>query len=108
MEEVNSEFTIVVESDLDKYELIDFLSQGIPDIIKVNFLYLRYENTMITIEITYDCNPKLINEHDGWLDYKYELTLFSMDNTSYEYQYELANKIMNVLREARYLAESIW
>ncbi|HFQ8642439.1 TPA: hypothetical protein ACQQB4_004587, partial [Salmonella enterica subsp. enterica serovar Blockley] len=23
MEEVNSEFTIVVESDLDKYELID-------------------------------------------------------------------------------------
>ncbi|HFG7785786.1 TPA: hypothetical protein ACISYD_001550, partial [Salmonella enterica subsp. enterica serovar Saintpaul] len=25
MEEVNSEFTIVVESDLDKYELIDFL-----------------------------------------------------------------------------------
>ncbi|ENV9901088.1 TPA: hypothetical protein ACIO7Y_002624, partial [Salmonella enterica subsp. enterica serovar Newport] len=27
MEEVNSEFTIVVESDLDKYELIDFLSQ---------------------------------------------------------------------------------
>ncbi|ENT6624628.1 TPA: hypothetical protein ACIVT3_003630, partial [Salmonella enterica subsp. enterica serovar Typhimurium] len=26
MEEVNSEFTIVVESDLDKYELIDFLS----------------------------------------------------------------------------------
>lgn len=28
MEEVNSEFTIVVESDLDKYELIDFLSQG--------------------------------------------------------------------------------
>ncbi|HFG5584413.1 TPA: hypothetical protein ACIV8O_003134, partial [Salmonella enterica subsp. enterica serovar Java] len=35
MEEVNSEFTIVVESDLDKYELIDFLSQGTPDIIKV-------------------------------------------------------------------------
>ncbi|HGJ4430142.1 TPA: hypothetical protein ACJGOU_004882, partial [Salmonella enterica subsp. enterica serovar Weltevreden] len=29
MEEVNSEFTIVVESDLDKYELIDFLSQEI-------------------------------------------------------------------------------
>lgn len=29
MEEVNAEFTIVVESDLDKYELIDFLSQGI-------------------------------------------------------------------------------
>ncbi|HGA5668203.1 TPA: hypothetical protein ACIS0X_002779, partial [Salmonella enterica subsp. enterica serovar Kentucky] len=26
MEEVNAEFTIVVESDLDKYELIDFLS----------------------------------------------------------------------------------
>ncbi|HFG6665463.1 TPA: hypothetical protein ACGH53_004771, partial [Salmonella enterica subsp. enterica serovar Newport] len=24
MEEVNSEFTIVVESDLDKYELINF------------------------------------------------------------------------------------
>ncbi|HFW4338831.1 TPA: hypothetical protein ACIBPZ_004503, partial [Salmonella enterica subsp. enterica serovar Mississippi] len=24
MEEVNSEFTIIVESDLDKYELIDF------------------------------------------------------------------------------------
>ncbi|HGB5473705.1 TPA: hypothetical protein ACWQFX_004700, partial [Salmonella enterica] len=24
MEEVNAEFTIVVESDLDKYELIDF------------------------------------------------------------------------------------
>ncbi|EPX7636040.1 TPA: hypothetical protein ACJWHW_003343, partial [Salmonella enterica subsp. enterica serovar Agona] len=41
MEEVNAEFTIVVESDLDKYELIDFLSQGIPDIIKVNSLYLR-------------------------------------------------------------------
>ncbi|EBG4145613.1 hypothetical protein FIY36_19865, partial [Salmonella enterica] len=61
MEEVNSEFTIVVESDLDKYELIDFLSQGIPDIIKVNSLYLRYENTMITIERNYDWNPKLIN-----------------------------------------------
>ncbi|EAS0066582.1 hypothetical protein H1D76_004353, partial [Salmonella enterica] len=62
MEEVNAEFTIVVESDLDKYELIDFLSQGIPDIIKVNSLYLRYENTMITIERNYDWNPKLINE----------------------------------------------
>ncbi|EBE3857773.1 hypothetical protein F9242_22915, partial [Salmonella enterica] len=61
MEEVNAEFTIVVESDLDKYELIDFLSQGIPDIIKVNSLYLRYENTMITIERNYDWNPKLIN-----------------------------------------------
>ncbi|EBL3448288.1 hypothetical protein FRN05_13525, partial [Salmonella enterica subsp. enterica] len=60
MEEVNAEFTIVVESDLDKYELIDFLSQGIPDIIKVNSLYLRYENTMITIERNYDWNPKLI------------------------------------------------
>ncbi|HFW0227064.1 TPA: hypothetical protein ACITEW_002454, partial [Salmonella enterica subsp. enterica serovar Virchow] len=24
------------------------------------------------------------------------------------YQYELANKIMNALREAGYLAESIW
>ncbi|EIS5362935.1 hypothetical protein LZ367_003250, partial [Salmonella enterica] len=59
MEEVNAEFTIVVESDLDKYELIDFLSQGIPDIIKVNSLYLRYENTMITIERNYDWNPKL-------------------------------------------------
>ncbi|EJE3585136.1 hypothetical protein M3833_002450, partial [Salmonella enterica subsp. enterica serovar Kentucky] len=58
MEEVNAEFTIVVESDLDKYELIDFLSQGIPDIIKVNSLYLRYENTMITIERNYDWNPK--------------------------------------------------
>lgn len=56
MEEVNAEFTIVVESDLDKYELIDFLSQGIPDIIKVNSLYLRYENTMITIERNYDWN----------------------------------------------------
>ncbi|EAU3291074.1 hypothetical protein NDH07_004593, partial [Salmonella enterica subsp. enterica serovar Uganda] len=65
MEEVNSEFTIVVESDLDKYELIDFLSQGIPDIIKVNSLYLRYENTMITIERNYDWNPKLINVNDG-------------------------------------------
>ncbi|ECW3769427.1 hypothetical protein F3Z78_22120, partial [Salmonella enterica] len=64
MEEVNSEFTIVVESDLDKYELIDFLSQGIPDIIKVNSLYLRYENTMITIERNYDWNPKLINVND--------------------------------------------
>ncbi|EAX0969863.1 hypothetical protein CJM23_17295, partial [Salmonella enterica subsp. enterica serovar Kentucky] len=61
MEEVNAEFTIVVESDLDKYELIDFLSQGIPDIIKVNSLYLRYENTMITIERNYDWNPKLVN-----------------------------------------------
>ncbi|ECL4786223.1 hypothetical protein QJD17_001805, partial [Salmonella enterica] len=71
MEEVNAEFTIVVESDLDKYELIDFLSQGIPDIIKVNSLYLRYENTMITIERNYDWNPKLINENDGWLYYKY-------------------------------------
>ncbi|EHA2709256.1 hypothetical protein JKJ63_003768, partial [Salmonella enterica] len=70
MEEVNAEFTIVVESDLDKYELIDFLSQGIPDIIKVNSLYLRYENTMITIERNYDWNPKLINENDGWLYYK--------------------------------------
>ncbi|EAM3781375.1 hypothetical protein D7I66_23595 [Salmonella enterica] len=108
MEEVNSEFTIVVESDLDKYELIDFLPQGIPDIIKVNLLYLRYENTMITIERNYDCNPKLINENDGWLYYNYELTVFSMENTSYEYQYELANKIMNALREAGYLAESIW
>ncbi|EAU5390317.1 hypothetical protein DPM37_19945 [Salmonella enterica] len=108
MEEVNSEFTIVVESDLDKYELIDFLSQGIPDIIKVNLLYLRYENTMITIERNYDCNTKLINENDGWLYYNYELTVFSMENTSYEYQYELANKIMNALREAGYLAESIW
>ncbi|EJK3067377.1 hypothetical protein NK818_002092, partial [Salmonella enterica] len=76
MEEVNSEFTIVVESDLDKYELIDFLSQGIPDIIKVNSLYLRYENTMITIERNYDWNPKLINVNDGWLYYKYELTVF--------------------------------
>ncbi len=28
MEEVNSEFTIVVESDLDKYELIDFYPKG--------------------------------------------------------------------------------
>ncbi|HFJ2195823.1 TPA: hypothetical protein ACGTPP_004248, partial [Salmonella enterica] len=64
MEEVNSEFTIIVESDLDKYELIDFLSQGIPDIIKVNSLYLRYENTMITIERNYDWNPKLINVND--------------------------------------------
>lgn len=82
MEEVNSEFTIVVESDLDKYELIDFLSQGIPDIIKVNSLYLRYENTMITIERNYDWNPKLINVNDGWLYYKYELTVFSMENTS--------------------------
>ncbi|MDI5424865.1 hypothetical protein MJM99_32900, partial [Salmonella enterica subsp. enterica serovar Kentucky] len=44
------------------FMLIDFLSQGIPDIIKVNSLYLRYENTMITIERNYDCNPKLINE----------------------------------------------
>ncbi|ECQ0050828.1 hypothetical protein FZU11_15340, partial [Salmonella enterica subsp. enterica serovar Kentucky] len=67
MEEVNAEFTIVVESDLDKYELIDFLSQGIPDIIKVNSLYLRYENTMITIERNYDWNPKLVNANDGWL-----------------------------------------
>ncbi|EDU0799252.1 hypothetical protein IO865_004471, partial [Salmonella enterica subsp. enterica serovar Kentucky] len=64
MEEVNAEFTIVVESDLDKYELIDFLSQGIPDIIKVNSLYLRYENTMITIERNYDWNPKLVNVND--------------------------------------------
>ncbi|EBO1587394.1 hypothetical protein AO020_09440, partial [Salmonella enterica subsp. enterica serovar Kentucky] len=78
MEEVNAEFTIVVESDLDKYELIDFLSQGIPDIIKVNSLYLRYENTMITIERNYDWNPKLVNVNDGWLYYKYELTVFSM------------------------------
>lgn len=108
MEEVNAEFTIVVESDLDKYELIDFLSQGIPDIIKVNSLYLRYENTMITIERNYDWNPKLVNVNDGWLYYKYELIVFSMENTSYEYQYELANKIMNALREAGYLAESIW
>lgn len=108
MEEVNAEFTIVVESDLDKYELIDFLSQGIPDIIKVNSLYLRYENTMITIERNYDWNPKLINVNDGWLYYKYEFTVFFMENTSYEYQYELANKIMNALREAGYLAESIW
>ncbi|EDB1065844.1 hypothetical protein GJM72_14000, partial [Salmonella enterica subsp. enterica serovar Kentucky] len=76
MEEVNAEFTIVVESDLDKYELIDFLSQGIPDIIKVNSLYLRYENTMITIERNYDWNPKLVNVNDGWLYYKYELTVF--------------------------------
>ncbi|ELM9205839.1 hypothetical protein Q2Q97_003481, partial [Salmonella enterica subsp. enterica serovar Kentucky] len=81
MEEVNAEFTIVVESDLDKYELIDFLSQGIPDIIKVNSLYLRYENTMITIERNYDWNPKLVNVNDGWLYYKYELTVFSMENT---------------------------
>ncbi|HFZ9383361.1 TPA: hypothetical protein ACIPF7_004899, partial [Salmonella enterica subsp. enterica serovar Java] len=44
------------------------------------------------------------NENDGWLYYKYELTVFSMENTSYE----LANKIMNALREAGYLAESIW
>ncbi|KAF0665902.1 hypothetical protein L245_24135 [Salmonella enterica subsp. enterica serovar Worthington str. BCH-4719] len=27
MEEVNSEFTIVVESDLDKYELIDSIME---------------------------------------------------------------------------------
>ncbi|RFE43832.1 hypothetical protein [Salmonella enterica] len=108
MEEVNAEFTIVVESDLDKYELIDFLSQGIPDIIKVNSLYLRYENTMITIERNYDWNPKLVNVNDGWLYYKYELTVLAVENTTYEYQYELANKIMNALREAGYLAESIW
>lgn len=50
----------------------------------------------------------MINENDGWLYYKHELIVFPVGNTSYEYQYELANKIMNALREAGYLAESIW
>lgn len=85
MEDINSEFTIAIESDLDKYELIDFLSQAFSNIIKFNPLYLRCENTMITIEKNYDWNPKLINENDGWLYYKHELTVFPVGNISYEY-----------------------
>lgn len=108
MKEINSEFTIAVESDLDKYSLINFILTSTPDLVKVNPLYLRYENTMITIEKNYDWNPGLINEDDGWLHYRYDLTVFSLESTSHEYQQELANKIINSLRSVGYLAEPIW
>ncbi|RXO49298.1 hypothetical protein D0525_01750 [Salmonella enterica] len=108
MEEISSEFTIAVESDLDKYSLIDFISKTIPGMVIESPLYLRYENTMITIEKNYDWNPDLINEDDGWLYYRYDITVFSREKTSYEDQQSLENILINDLRSAGYLAESIW
>lgn len=86
MEKISNEFTVAVESDLDKYGLIDFISETISGMIKESSLYLRYENTMITIENNYDWNPNLINEDDGWLYYRYDMTLFSSEKTPYEEQ----------------------
>lgn len=108
MKDIISEFTIAVESDLDKYGLIDFIFQAIPGGVKESSLYLRYESSIITIEKNYDWNPDLINEDDGWLYYRYDITVFSREKISYECQHNLANMLINVLRNTGYLAESIW
>lgn len=108
MEETNTELTIAVESDLDKYDLIDYIFKTAPGMVKVNSLYLRCENTMITIEKNYDWNPDLIHNEDGWLYYRHDITIFSLENTSHEHQQKLANEIMNSLRNSGYLSEAIW
>ena len=100
-------FAIAIHADLDEIEVSSVLRKIFPDFTKITEAALRESRNMLVLETSdlYDQNK--INEKDGWLYYKYELSVFPMVDSTLEYQRNLACMILKRIKSIGLLAEII-
>ena len=104
---IDISFAIAIQSDLEGKELIDFISEIVSPSDRITALVIKGMNNRFILDKNWSYDPKKINLHDGWLYYRYELSVYPINNTSLNKQKTLATLLISSLRNYNIKAELI-
>lgn len=104
---IDTSFAIAIQSDVERKELIDFISGIISPSDRITALVIEGINNRFILEKNWSYDPTKINLHDGWLYYRYELSVYPINNTSLSKQRTLATLLITSLRSYNIKAELI-
>ncbi|MDZ9623807.1 hypothetical protein SM930_19015 [Escherichia coli] len=92
MKKKDIRFAISINSNLSKIELMEKIKNIIPGLIEITSSALREEKNMVVIEENDLYNPMKAEGVDGWMYYKFILSIFPLKGveTTLEYQRELS------------------
>jgi len=100
-------FAIAINSDLEELDMEAAIRNLFPDFVNVTPVALRESRNMLVVDKSDLYDPRKMDEEDGWLYYKYELSVFPMEETTLEHQRNLADILLKKLRSIGFLAELI-
>ena len=92
MKKKDIRFAISINSNLSKIELMEKIKNIIPGLIEITSSALREEKNMVVIEENDLYDPIKAEGADGWMYYKFILSIFPLKGveTTLEYQRELS------------------
>jgi hypothetical protein len=100
-------FSISINSDLTAADIISAIKKSFPEFTEITAVALRESKNMMVMDKNDLHDPERINEPDGWLYYKHELSVFPVEATTLDHQRNLANSLLNNLANAGFLVELI-
>ena len=100
-------FAIAINSDLEELDMEVITRNLFPDFINKTPVALREMRNMLVLDKSDLYDPQKTDDEDGYLYYKYELSVFPIEETTLEYQRNLANFLLNQLRSIELQAELI-
>jgi len=100
-------FAVAINNDLEEPDMEVALRNLFPDFAKITPAAFRESKNMLVLYKSDLYDPKKTDGEEGYLYYKYELSVFHMEETTLEYQRNLANFVLKKFRSVGFQAEII-
>lgn len=102
-------FALAINSDMSEEDVMAVIKHLFPEFIKVTSVALKETKNMFVIEENDLYDPIKVSEAEGWLYYKFILSVFPLKGveTTLQYQRELSFILLKKIMEAGMLAEII-
>ena len=104
---IDMRFAIAINSDFKESDIIAIIKNTIPHFVVITPVALKVSKNMLVLDQNDLYDLKKINEENGWLYYKYELSVFPVEETTLEYQRDLADLLLKIFRGKGLMSEII-
>jgi len=100
-------FAIAINSDLEELDMEAATRNLFPNFVSRTPVALRESKNLLVLDKSDLFDPQKTDEENGYLYYKYELSVFPMDETTLEYQRNLAEFLLKQFKRIGFQAELI-
>jgi len=100
-------FAVAINSDLEKAKIVSVIKKLFPSFINISPVALREHINMLVLSESDLFDPDKINGDEGWIYYKYELSVFPMKETTLKCQRALAAELIKKFKNIGFQAELI-
>ena len=102
-------FAIALNADFNESDIANAITKLFPNFETITPAAFRESRNMLVLDENDLYNPQKIQDEDGWIYYKYEISVFPFGDieTTPEYQRNLARLLISKFREIGFLADIV-